>query len=174
MFDISAVAFRLANIVGARANHGVIYDFIRRLFRNPLSLDIQGNGKQNKSYVHITDCIDALMLFAGEPVTRTRSILKAFQVFNVGSVDRIKVLDIANIVIEELGLKNDVEITFHCGIDGGSRGWKGDVKETLLDCSLLEGYSGWKAKKSSREAVTLAVRGIIRRLINPNIKSEFC
>ena len=118
----------------------------------PRCLEILGDGKQNKSYLYIDDCINALIHVA--------TIERTFEIFNAGSNDRINVLDIANIVINELSLDN-VMLRFTGGIDG--RGWKGDVKEMLLDSSKLEA-SGWKAKYNSREAVTLTARGIDKQI----------
>jgi UDP-glucose 4-epimerase len=53
------------------------------------------------------------------------------EIYNVGSEDQIDVKTIAEIVAQEMGLKN-VRLTFTGGIDGG-RGWKGDEKNMLLD-----------------------------------------
>jgi UDP-glucose 4-epimerase len=64
MFGIECVVARLANIIGARNTHGVIYDFITKLSSHPDYLDILGNGLQNKSYLHIDDCISALILLS--------------------------------------------------------------------------------------------------------------
>lgn len=152
MFNLSGAIVRLANVVGPTSTHGVIYDFIMKLSANQKSLEILGDGRQNKSYLYIDDCVDALI--------RVSEIEDKFQIFNVGSSDRIEVADIANIVISKLSLKN-VAIKFTGGING--RGWKGDVKEMLLDCSKLREH-GWKSKYNSREAVGLAVSGIINRL----------
>jgi UDP-glucose 4-epimerase len=153
MFNMSGVTVRLANIIGPISTHGVTYDFVTKLYATYESLEVLGNGKQNKSYLYIDDCINALIHVA--------TIERTFEIFNAGSNDRISVLDIANIVINELSLDN-VILRFTGGIDGG-RGWKGDVKEMLLDSSKLEA-SGWKAKYNSREAVILTVRGIVSRL----------
>ena len=64
MFGIQCVVARLANITGARNTHGVVYDFITKLSSHPDYLDILGNGLQNKSYLHIDDCISALILLS--------------------------------------------------------------------------------------------------------------
>jgi UDP-glucose 4-epimerase len=64
MFGIQCVIARLANIIGARSTHGIVYDFITKLTSHPDYLDILGNGQQNKSYLHIDDCISALILLS--------------------------------------------------------------------------------------------------------------
>ena len=105
MFDISCVTLRLANIVGQKSNHGIIHDFIIKLKKNPRVLEILGDGNQMKSYLHIDDCISAMM-FVLARVGDWR-----FETFNVAPSDTINVLDIAKIVIQELGLK-DVALKF--------------------------------------------------------------
>jgi UDP-glucose 4-epimerase len=112
---------------------------------NPNCLEILGNGKQNKSYLYIEDCIDALLKLV--PKMKEMN----FEIFNVGPADRINVSDIAMIVIKEVSL-NNVSLKFLDSLDG--RGWKGDVREYLLNCSKLESL-GWKPKYNSREAVAL-------------------
>jgi UDP-glucose 4-epimerase len=143
MFHMSGIALRLANIIGPVSKKGVVYDFVSKLSSSPNFLNILGNGKQNKSYLYIDDCIEAIMK------VRPQINQKNFEIFNIGSADTVNVLDIAKIVIEEMSL-GDVVLNFTDNLDG--RGWKGDVREFLLDCSRLTSL-GWKPKMKSREAV---------------------
>lgn len=88
--------------------------------------------------------------------------LKNFEIFNIGSADTIKVMEIAEIVTKEKSLGNVVVLNFtQDELDG--RGWKGDVRKFLLDCSLLRGL-GWKPKMNSREAVKCAAQLYILNL----------
>jgi len=153
-YGFKALIYRLANIVGPGSRHGVIYDFIKKLLRNPHELEILGDGTQTKSYLYIDDCIDAMLLGA-----RTKE--NPVAIYNIGSEDWINVKDIANIVVEEMGLKN-VRFRFTGGVDGG-RGWKGDVKYMHLDVSKIKAL-GWKPKYNSAEAVRLAARALIQEL----------
>lgn len=155
MFNIQCVVARLANIIGPRSTHGVVYDFITKLSSHPDYLDILGNGQQNKSYLYIDDCISALVLLSegmqsnfGEDDNK-----RLFEVFNVGSDDTITVIEIAQIVIEQLSLRNqEVRKIFKNDLDG-VRGWKGDVPDFWLDCSKLKG-AGWRPIYSnSKDAV---------------------
>jgi len=59
-FDLRALILRFANIVGPRANIGVILDFIRKLRADPSRLEILGDGTQKKSYLYIDDCVEAI------------------------------------------------------------------------------------------------------------------
>ena len=151
-FDMEAIIYRFANVVGPRSTHGVIYDFIKKLRKNPQELEILGDGKQRKSYLYVDDCIDA-MLFGMDKAK------EKVEIFNIGSEDWVEVKEIADIVSEEMGLKP--EYRFTGGIDG--RGWKGDVKFMRLDISKLKNM-GWKPKHSSREAIRLTAKWLIKEL----------
>jgi nucleoside-diphosphate-sugar epimerase len=64
VFDIPCIVARLANIIGPINVHGVVHDFISKLSGHPDYLDILGNGQQNKSYLYIDDCVNALLLLS--------------------------------------------------------------------------------------------------------------
>ena len=156
-FNLHALILRLANIVWARANHGVIPDFIRKLQTNPNRLEILGDGNQKKSYLYIDDCIDAIL-------HATKTFLKNglnIEMYNIGSSDQITVKNIAKIIIEEMHLPN-VNIIFTGGVDGG-RGWKGDVKTMYLSTEKLA-KTGWRPKRGSEQAIRLTVQQILREL----------
>jgi UDP-glucose 4-epimerase len=150
MYGFRAVIFRLANVVGPRSNHGVIYDFIAKLRVNPSELEVLGDGSQSKSYLYVEDCVSGIM----HGVRQGRQV----DIFNIGSEDRASVLFIARAVIEEMGLSCKIKLTD--GVDGG-RGWKGDVKVMQLDMSKLR-QTGWEPKYRSEEAVRLTAEAIIR------------
>jgi len=151
-YGFKAVIYRLANIVGPRSRHGVIYDFVQKLKRNQEELEILGDGTQTKSYLHIKDCVDAILL-------GLENSTEQVEIFNVGSEDQIDVKTIAQIVIDEMKLKN-VKLIYSGGVEGG-RGWKGDVKNMLLDITKLKAL-GWRPKLNSKEAVREAVKSLIK------------
>ncbi len=151
-FDMRSVIFRFANIVGERGTHGVIVDFIRKLETNPETLEILGSGRQRKSYLLVQDCVEA-MIFALEKAR------DGVNVFNVGSTDSVDVTEIADVVVEKMGLFG-VEYRYTGGVEG--RGWKGDVKTMLLSIEALEKL-GWSPSRSSREAIEAAAEAVLRR-----------
>ena len=119
-YGIRGVIIRLANVIGFRSNHGVIWDFINKLKKNQSELEILGDGNQTKSYIHISDTINGF-LFCSK-ISKDR-----VDVFNIGNDDKIDVRSIANIVCKNLNLKN-IQITQKGGTNDG-RGWIGDVKQ---------------------------------------------
>jgi UDP-glucose 4-epimerase len=150
MFGFRGLIYRLANVVGHRTNHGVIYDFVKKLHENPNELEVLGDGSQSKSYLYIDDCISGIMCGI-----KSKSDI---EIYNIGSEDRTNVLAIAETVKKEMGL-NNAEIKLTGGVDGG-RGWKGDVKIMQLNMNNLKRI-GWIPRYSSDEAVKLTVRSII-------------
>ena len=152
MYGFQSVIYRMANIVGPRSGHGVIYDFIEKLRKDPLKLEVLGDGTQSKSYLYVEDCIEG-MIYGAETTNEDVEIL------NIGSEDRVTVLEIARIVIEEMGLEG-AEIELTGGVDGG-RGWKGDVKLMQLDMQRLKTL-GWTPKRSSAEAVRETARNLVQ------------
>jgi UDP-glucose 4-epimerase len=157
-FGLKGLIFRLANVVGGRSTHGVIVDFIRKLMKNPRELEILGDGKQSKSYLHVEDCVDAVFLALRRFLDDEK---EAFEVYNVGSLDKVDVKRIAEIVCEEMGLQ-DLEFKFTGGVDGG-RGWMGDVKTMLLSLDSLLNL-GWRPKLNSEEAVRLSCRELLQSI----------
>jgi UDP-glucose 4-epimerase len=150
MYGFRAIIYRLANVVGPRSNHGVIYDFVHKLMDSPDELEVLGDGSQSKSYLYIEDCITGIM----NGIERGNRV----DIYNIGSWDRTNVLEIAETVKDEMGL-NEARIRLTGGIDGG-RGWKGDVKVMQLDMNELRSV-GWTPKYGSAEAVRLTVRSVI-------------
>jgi UDP-glucose 4-epimerase len=150
-FGMRAWVFRFANVGGGRTTHGVIYDFIHKLNRNPKELEILGDGTQEKPYLLVDDCIDGI-LFAWQHAQ------EQVNVFNLGCPSSTNVDAIARMLVEEMGLKG---VEFHH--TGGDRGWPGDVPQVRYDVTKMTKL-GWKARYTSDEAVREAIRRILREL----------
>jgi len=165
-FGLKGLSLRLANIVGSRCHHGVIYDFIMKLSKNAKELEILGDGTQKKSYLHVSDCIRAILMTTEVHLKSNR----IYDVFNVGNDDWITVKEIADIISKVMGLK-EVTYRFTGGVDGG-RGWRGDVKFMLLSTEKLKRL-GWRPRLSSRKAVELAAIELVKELgVHRSVKSR--
>lgn len=140
---IQSAILRFSNICGGAVRHGAVYDFCWKLNQNPSYLEILGNGRQTKEFLHIRDCIRAVehTLDAG---------LEG--VFNIGNGDPVCINDVAGEVISTMGLRDVSVIT-----TGGETGWEGDVARCRLDSSRFAS-TGWKPDFGSLEAVRDAVR----------------
>jgi UDP-glucose 4-epimerase len=150
-YGIKGQIFRLANVIGSRSKHGVIWDFKNKLRINNKKLEVLGDGTQTKSYLHVSDCIDCFFFCLSKHK-------KQIEIFNVGNDDGIDVISIAKIVCNNMNFK-DVEIVTTGGVDNG-RGWNGDIKKMHLDISKLKKL-GWKPKMSSAEAIKLASQELL-------------
>jgi len=148
MFDMNALAFRFANVVGPRQTHGVAYDFVLRLLRDPTKLQILGDGTQSKSYIHVDDVLDAILFLHDQGC-------QGFDVFNVSTEDHVTVREIADLVVQQLGL-NQVQYSF----TGSDRGWKGDVPVVRFDSCKLRAKA-WTNRRTSLEALRDSIDSLI-------------
>jgi len=155
-FNNRALILRLANIIGPKSNHGVIVDLVQKIHANSKQLEVLGDGTQEKSYLHITDCIEAIMHLFNNFVENTKRV----DLYNLGSHDKITVKEIARIVAEESG-KSNIQFNFTGGVNGG-RGWMGDVKTMQLSIKKLL-KTGWKPGYTSRQAVRLSTKALVKK-----------
>jgi UDP-glucose 4-epimerase len=137
----------------------VAHDFLRRLAKDPTRLKIFGDGQQTKPYIHVEDVLAAFRFMEREQAP-------GHDVFNVGTEDSLTVSDIADIVVERMGISG-----VHYEYTGGARGWKADVPVYKLDTRKIRGR-GWSSRRNSREAVTDAVDAMIHDLKDGNITPE--
>jgi UDP-glucose 4-epimerase len=150
-FEMQSWIYRFANIVGERGTHGVLVDFIRKLQKDPARLEILGSGKQRKSYLEVKDCVQAMMDAVEHSCDETN-------VFNIGSIDTVDVTEIADIVVEQMGLSG-VKYDYTGGMDG--RGWKGDVKVMRLSIEKIKRH-GWTPRANSAQAIEAAVKALLK------------
>jgi UDP-glucose 4-epimerase len=140
-FGFTGVIGRFVSILGERYTHGHVFDFFCALKRDPTRLRVLGDGKQEKSYLYVQDCVDALLVAArrhqGEPGTH---------IYNLGTDDAITVDQSVAIITEHMGVSPKVEYT------GGQRGWIGDSPLIRLDTARIRSL-GWAPKVNIRDAV---------------------
>ena len=148
LFGIDVLVFRLPNVVGSRMTHGVIPDFISKLKKNPKKLEILGDGRQQKQYLHVSDLIAGILRFTSREYT-------GLNVYNISADSSTNVDEIARMVCEEMGVP-DAELTH----TGGRSGWIGDVPKFEFDTSKARA-AGWSYTLSSSEAVRTAIREIL-------------
>ncbi|WP_281195789.1 NAD-dependent epimerase/dehydratase family protein [Halorubrum sp. F4] len=150
-YGVQSWVFRFANIVGPHQRGNVIPDFIQKLEEDPTELTILGDGRQEKSYMHVTECVDAIR----HVVEHAEDDLN---VYNLGTRTTTSVTEIADIVSEELGVDPDYAYT------GGDRGWTGDVPRMRLSIERLAAL-GWEPSIESDEAVRRAARQLIDEIV---------
>lgn len=136
--------FRFANVVGPRATHGAIFDFMKRLVERPPSLTVLGDGTQTKPYLHVSDLIEAMRFIVANTHDRRN-------VFNIGpDGEGTRVSFIAQQVV------NRVLPGTPIAYSGGDRGWVGDVPRFRYSTERLKRL-GWQPSLSSDAAVQRAI-----------------
>jgi len=142
-YRIKSASLRFANIIGERSLHGIGFDFFNHLNENPNVLNILGDGTQKKSYLHVSDTIDAVLLVADNLDNQENW----YDFFNLGSEDWFTVNEIADIYEKELNYSN-VKHSYA----GGSKGWVGDVAKMILSIEKIKKL-GFLPKISFKEGV---------------------
>jgi UDP-glucose 4-epimerase len=148
-FDIQSWIFRFVSILGARYAHGHVYDFLSQLNKSVATIKVLGNGNQEKSYLHIEDCLTGIM-------TGVSSSNNLVNIFNLGTNETLKVRESLKIIIETLGVKPEVKY------EENLRGWIGDNPLIFLDTSKIRKF-GWTSNHTIESSINSTVSDIINR-----------
>lgn len=138
-FGLRTYIFRFVSILGPRYTHGHVYDFYRKLSADPAQLTVLGDGRQKKSYLHIDDCISAML-------TVTQKAQDKVNIFNLGTDEYCEIVNSIRWICEELGVAPRLDYT------GGSRGWIGDNPFIYLDTKKVRAL-GWAPKHTIEQGV---------------------
>jgi UDP-glucose 4-epimerase len=141
-YGFTGVIFRIVSILGERYTHGHVFDFYRALKADPTRLRVLGDGRQEKSYLYVGDCISAMLTAAATHDADAGSM----SVYNVGTDETVTVDQSVSIITRHLGVSPTVEHT------GGMRGWPGDSPLIHLDCSRMRAL-GWRPTLTIEQAV---------------------
>jgi UDP-glucose 4-epimerase len=158
MFDLTGCAFRFGNVVGSRQTHGVGFDFLRQLLVDDANLTILGDGRQSKSYIHVSDVIAAVM-------KASQLSEGPFSAYNVATGDYITVTEIAQLAIAAIGGslgRTRIHYT------GGERGWRGDVPIVRLNTDRIRSL-GWSNVLDTREALASSLDALLVDFKNGNL-----
>ena len=142
-FGFQGLVFRLVSVLGERYTHGHVFDFYKKLLAHPRCVEVLGDGRQRKSYLHVQDCVEAVLLALGRAGD-------GFRVFNLGVEDYCTVDESLGWICDHLGLSPERRYA------GGTRGWVGDSPFILLDTAKIRGL-GWAPKRGIRESVLATV-----------------
>jgi len=163
LFGIRAWIFRIGNVVGPRATHGVIYDLLQKITKDPTILEVLGDGHQTKPYIYVSDCVDGLLLCL-------RNAQDAINLFNLAPSTTTSVRAIAEMVLDLTSNKHAI-VRYTGGVRGGG-GWPGDVTRVQLDAKKATKL-GWTPKFTSDEAVARTIRSLLEdRLVGEDSSSR--
>jgi UDP-glucose 4-epimerase len=140
-YGFEGLICRFVSILGERYTHGHVFDFFCALKRDPTRLRVLGDGRQEKSYLYVQDCVSAILTAVahhqGSP---------GAHVYNLGTEETLVVDESVGIITEYLGLSPEIEHT------GGRRGWSGDSPLIHLDCTKMRSL-GWVPQLTIRESI---------------------
>jgi UDP-glucose 4-epimerase len=143
--------FRFPNVVGSRATHGAIFDFIHKLKKNPAELEVLGDGTQEKPYFHVADLIEAMLFI-------TDNAKDKLNFFNIGTSDTVTTVRyLAETTVRHAQPSAKIRYT------GGNRGWVGDVPKVNYSVEKLKKL-GWSPRLASNQAVDRAVAEIVAEI----------
>jgi UDP-glucose 4-epimerase len=140
-YGFTGLVFRFVSILGERYTHGHVFDFYKALQADPTHLRVLGDGRQEKSYLYVQDCVEAMLT-----ALRHHGDEEGCFVYNLGTDETVVVDDSVGIITGHLGVTPEVEHT------GGRRGWAGDSPLILLDCSRIRAL-GWEPTLTIPEAI---------------------
>ncbi len=146
-FGFTALIFRFVSILGEHYTHGHVYDFYRALTSDPTSLRVLGDGRQQKSYLYVGDCVRAIETAVAEHEARPGEV----GVYNLGTDETVIVNDSIAVICDHMGVDPELHYT------GGRRGWAGDSPLIHLACERIRSL-GW--------APTLTIEQSTRRTLD--------
>jgi UDP-glucose 4-epimerase len=141
-YKTNIVIVRPFNTYGPRQKDtgygGVISIFVKRVMSGQPPI-IYGNGQQTRDYTNVTDLVEALDLILKYPEPITSPI-------NIGTGKEIKILDLANMIIELLGQSKRIKPVF-------VEPRPGEVQRLIADNSRAKKLLGWKPKHSFEDGL---------------------
>jgi UDP-glucose 4-epimerase len=152
-YGFEGYAFRFVSLLGPRYPHGHVFDFVKQLLDDPSTLRILGDGSQRKSYLHVEDCVHALMRIC-EEVRPAHQGPRKFEVYHLGVPAFCFVRDSARWICDELGLEPQL------AFGTGDRGWIGDNPFVFLDVRKAMS-AGWSPIHSIEAAVRETTRWLV-------------
>jgi UDP-glucose 4-epimerase len=175
-FGIHGWIFRFGNVVGPRGTHGAALDFLKKLRDARTYLEVLGDGRQAKPYLHVTDCVAGLLYGLrhggatsavtpggtlrnpGDVAAAAASARARVQIFNLSPPDFTSVRKIAELCVAASPYPTaDIRYT------GGERGWPGDVPQSRLKPDKLAAI-GFRVRYTSDEAVQMAVNALVKEV----------
>jgi UDP-glucose 4-epimerase len=143
-YGFEGYIFRFVSILGERYTHGHVLDFYKQLLAHPGQLKVLGDGKQQKSYLYIGDCLDAMLHIVKRATAKQAR--HNVEIYNLGTDEYVQVNDSIRFICGALGLKPKLEYS------GGNKGWVGDNPFIFLDTKKIRA-TGWKTTLTIEQSI---------------------
>ncbi len=155
-YNLKAYIFRFVSFLGPRYTHGIILDVLKKLRKNPKSIELFSDGSPKKSSLSVSDGIDAIFSIIENSKDKVN-------IYNIGHEELLTVSEIVDTILQTANAASVKKIWL-----GKNSNWKGDNEFVLLSIKKLKRL-GWKPKKSIKEAIAETVSYLQN---NPNIFTE--
>jgi len=143
-YGFEGYIFRFVSILGERYTHGHVLDFYKQLLAHPGHLKVLGDGTQQKSYLYIGDCLDAMLHVLN--LGTANKARHRVEIYNLGTDEYVQVNNSIRFICAALGLKPQLEYT------GGNKGWVGDNPFIFLDTKKIRA-TGWKTTLTIEQSI---------------------
>jgi UDP-glucose 4-epimerase len=143
-YGLPVVIARIFNCFGPRQPRFVMYDFYRKLKRDPSRLEILGNGSQIRDFCFVGDTVDALLRL-GQAGGGTA------EAFNISSGSSYSVVQIARQLSEIMGLPG-------VKLDFTNQSWAGDAQRWEVSIEKLRAATGFTPYASLKSGLKTFVQ----------------
>lgn len=138
-YELPFITIRIFNTYGERQPGYVMYDLLKKLYKDPNKLEVLGTGEQIRDYCYVTDTARAFILAA----ENDNAVGEAF---NLAGGNPISIKELVKLFLETLKLKNTkVHYT--------GKSWKGDITKFVADTTKIKETLGFKPKISLDEGI---------------------
>lgn len=111
-YGLPFVTMRIFNTYGERQPRYVMYDLLRKLYKNNTHLEVLGTGKQLRDYSYVLDTAKAFVLAAEKA--------QAGDIYNIAGGNPVSIQDVVTYILETLDSK-ETKVTYT------NKSWKGDI-----------------------------------------------
>lgn len=141
--NLPVVAFRFQNVYGPGQSLKNPYTGILSIFstqiKNGNDINIFEDGKETRDFVYIDDVTDAIILSIDNENAN-------YEVFNVGSNEKLDVLTIANTLKEKYNSNVNIKVTGNYRL--------GDIKDNQADLTKIHEILGYEPKVNFKTGIS--------------------
>ncbi len=143
---LKVTIIRFFNTVGPRqtGKYGmVIPRFVESAIKNK-PIKIFGDGTQTRVFCHVKDSVEAVLLLS-------KNEKNIGEVFNVGGIQEISILELANLIVQLTNSKSKINFTSYN--DAYLLGYE-DMKKRVPDISKIKKFTGWEPKQNLEKIIS--------------------
>ncbi len=142
-YDLHTVSVRIPNPYGPRqqikhSKYSIVGWFVRQALENK-TIKVFGDGSQERDYMYVDDIVSAFIQLTEKG--------RAGEVYNIGTHERIRFVDMVNAVLEEVGSGIKEHVPWP---ENYERNETGDY---IADTAKIENLTGWQPRVPLQEGI---------------------